>query len=63
MKKSNKNKTTKGRGPLARKVIDSAMQHLQNKVTSLRDWKEGELRSKEYQKKVYINFEEITFLL
>ncbi len=52
MKKSNKNKTTKGRGPLARKVIDSAMQHLQNKVTSLRDWKEGELRSKEYQKSI-----------
>jgi len=54
MKKSNKvkEKTNKGRGPLARKVIDLAKQQLQEKVTSLSDWKEGKLRSEEYQKSV-----------
>lgn len=37
------------RGPLARKVIASARQHLQQKVATLADWREAKLRSKEYQ--------------
>lgn len=54
MKKPNKtkDKTNKGRGPLARKVIDSVKQQLQKKVTNLSDWKEAKLRSEEYQKSV-----------
>lgn len=52
MKKLNKEKTNKSRGPLARKVIDLARQQLQKKVTSLGDWKEGKLKSEEYQKSV-----------
>ncbi|VAW36732.1 hypothetical protein MNBD_GAMMA01-663 [hydrothermal vent metagenome] len=47
MKKSNK-----GRGPLARKVINLAQQQLQRKVTNLSDLKNGKLRSKEYQKSI-----------
>jgi hypothetical protein len=45
-------KTNNGRGPLARKVIDSARQQLQRKVTSLNDWKDGKLSSAEYQKSI-----------
>ena len=45
-------KQNKGRGPLARKVINSARQQLQRKVTSLNDWKDGKLRSAEYQKSI-----------
>jgi len=52
MKKSNKQKVNRGRGPLARKVIDSARQQLQEKVTSLNSWKEGKLNSEEYQKSI-----------
>lgn len=47
MKKSNR-----GRGPLARKIIDSALKQLQSKVTNLSEWKEGKLRSEEFQKSV-----------
>ncbi len=50
--KWSKEKTYKGRGPLARKVIDSARQQLQKKVTNLSDWKEAKLKSEEYQKSV-----------
>ena len=52
MKKSNRQKKSRGRGPLARKVIDSARQQLQRKVTNLSEWKEGKLRSEEYQKSI-----------
>jgi hypothetical protein len=48
--KKSKQKSNRGRGPLARKVIDSARQQLQRKVTSLSEWKEGKLKSEEYQK-------------
>jgi hypothetical protein len=50
MKNKIRKNENKGRGPLARKVIESARQQLQRKVTSLGDWKEGKLRSEEYQK-------------
>lgn len=52
MKKPNKQKMNKGRGPLARKVINSAHQQLQSKVTNLHDWKEAKLKSEEYQKSI-----------
>lgn len=54
MKKPNKSiqKSNRGRGPLARKVIDSARLQLQRKVTNLSDWREGKLRSEEYQKSI-----------
>ncbi len=52
MKNRIKKKGNKGRGPLARKVIDSAQQQLQRKITNLGDWKEGKLRSEEYQKSI-----------
>ncbi len=48
MKNRLKQKGIKGRGPFARKVINSARQQLQRKVTNLNDWKEGKLRSEEY---------------
>ncbi|VAW85986.1 hypothetical protein MNBD_GAMMA18-130 [hydrothermal vent metagenome] len=37
---------------MARKVIESARQQLQRKITSLSEWKEGKLRSEEYQKSI-----------
>ena len=52
MKNRIRQKEKKCRGPLARKVIESARQQLQRKVTSLGDWKEGKLRSEEYQKSI-----------
>jgi hypothetical protein len=52
LKNKIRQKENKGRGPLARKVIESAQQQLQRKVTSLGDWKEGKLRSEEYQKSI-----------
>ena len=53
MKKSKIKKTRcKGRGPLARKVIDCAREQLQRKITSLDDWREGRLKSAEYQKSI-----------
>ena len=45
-----KTKSNRGRGPLARKVIDSARQQLLRKVTNLSEWKEGKLKSEEFQK-------------
>jgi hypothetical protein len=44
--------TSSGRGPIARKVIASARQHLQQKVTKIADWREARLRAEEYQKTV-----------
>ncbi len=41
MKNKLKQRENKGRGPLAKKVIDSARQQLQRKITGLSDWKEG----------------------
>jgi len=58
-KTQSKRTTSTGRGPLARKVITTARQHLQQKVASLADWKEAKLRSEEYQKTV-ISKEELT---
>ena len=52
MKNRSKQKKYRGRGPLARKVIESARHQLQRKVTSLADWKEGKLKSAEYQKSI-----------
>lgn len=52
MKNRPNQKQNRGRGPLARKVIDSARQQLQRKVTSLSDWKDGKLKSVEYQKSI-----------
>jgi hypothetical protein len=54
MIKSRNNKQAKnlGRGPLARKVIDSARQQLEKKVADLSDWKEAKLKSEEYQKSI-----------
>lgn len=52
MKRKAQSKNTRivGRGPLARKVIASARQHLQQKVTNLAAWREAKLRSNDYQK-------------
>jgi hypothetical protein len=54
MKKStkSKHKMFSGRGPIARKVIASARLHLQNKVTSLSEWREAKLRAEDFQKTV-----------
>jgi len=53
MKKSKTRKTAgKGRGPLSRKVIASAREQLQRKVTILSDWREGKLSSEEYQNSI-----------
>jgi hypothetical protein len=44
--------TSTGRGPIARKVIATARQQLQRKVTNIADWREARLRTEEYQKTV-----------
>jgi hypothetical protein len=44
--------TIRGRGPIARKVIASARQHLQQKVTNIADWREARVRAEDYQKTV-----------
>lgn len=41
-----------GRGPIARKVIASAQDHLQNKVTNLFDWRDAKIRAEDFQKTV-----------
>lgn len=51
-KAQSKKATSNGRGPLARKVIASARQHLQQKVTNIADWREARLRSEDYQRTV-----------
>lgn len=51
-KASPKKLVNPGRGPIARKVIDYARNHLRQKVTSLSDWREGKLMAEEYQKTV-----------
>lgn len=50
MKRSAKANGSADRGPIARKVIASARQQLQQKVTNLADWREAKLRAEEYQK-------------
>jgi hypothetical protein len=54
MKKNaqSKKSTSIGRGPIARKVIASARQHLQQKVTNIADWREARVRAEDYQKTV-----------
>ena len=52
MSKRIRQKQNKGRGPLARKIIESARQQLQRKVTSFGGWKEGKIKSEEYQKSI-----------
>ena len=47
-----KQKSTSGRGPIARKVIASARQTLQRKVTSIADWREARLRAADYQQTI-----------
>ena len=44
--------TSIGRGPIARKLIASARQQLQQKVISIADWREARLRAEDYQKTV-----------
>jgi len=40
------------RGPIARKVISTARQHLQNKVTNLSDWKAAKISADDFQKTI-----------
>jgi hypothetical protein len=47
-----KQKSTSGRGQIARKVIASARQTLQRKVTSIADWREARLRAADYQQTI-----------
>ena len=47
-----KKSTSTGRGPVARKVIASARQHLQQKVTNIADWREAKVRAEDYQRTV-----------
>ena len=47
-----KQSNTIGRGPIARKVIDSAQFHLQKKVTNLSDWREAKIRAEDFQKTI-----------
>lgn len=49
--KSNNSKTP-GRGPIARKVIASAKNSFEKKVTNLSDWREGKMKAADYQKTV-----------
>lgn len=51
-KAQSKKSTSTGRGPIARKVIASARQHLQQKVTNIADWREAKVRAEDYQKTV-----------
>jgi hypothetical protein len=47
-----KNSASTGRGPIARKVIASARQQLQQKVTNIADWRAARLRAEDDQRKV-----------
>jgi len=51
-KAQSKKNASPGRGPIARKVIASARQHLQRKVTAIADWREAKIRAEDYQKTV-----------
>jgi hypothetical protein len=46
------NSTSSVRGPIARKVIASARQYLQEKVTNIADWRGARVRAEDYQKTV-----------
>jgi|CXWL01.1.fsa_nt_gi hypothetical protein len=54
MRKHPKLKQSKniGRGLIARKVIASAQDHLQKKVTNLSDWREAKIKAEDFQKTV-----------
>jgi hypothetical protein len=54
MKKTaqSKKSASGGRGPIARRVIASARQQLQQKVTNIADWREARVRAEDYQKTV-----------
>ncbi|SER67843.1 hypothetical protein SAMN05421690_105214 [Nitrosomonas sp. Nm51] len=47
-----KKKTGTGRGPVARKVIASARQHFQEKITHLSDWREAKIQAENFRKTV-----------
>ena len=47
-----KQKSRSGRGPIARKVIASARQTLQRKVTSISHWREARLTAVDYQQTI-----------
>ncbi len=51
-KASSKKAASPGRGPLARKVIASARQHLEQKVVDLAAWRAGKLRAADGQRSV-----------
>jgi hypothetical protein len=51
-KAASKKSTSTGRGPIARKVIASARQQLQQKVTNIADWRQARLGAEEYQKTI-----------
>jgi len=51
-RRAQSNRTFKGRGPVARKVISTAREILQNKVTSLDDWKKGKLNAEKLQESI-----------
>jgi len=51
-KAPSKKSTSTGRGPIARKVVASARQQLQQKVTNIADWRQARLKAGEYQKTV-----------
>jgi len=42
----------KGRGPLARKVVNTARQQLQHKVVDFSAWKDAKIMSKDYQESI-----------
>ena len=48
-RRTQSNRAFKGRGPVARKVISTARELLQNKVSSLNAWKKGKLSAEKLQ--------------
>lgn len=52
MKRNSQSNQSKnpGRGPIARKVIASARQHLQQKVANIAEWREAKVRAEDYRK-------------
>ncbi len=51
-RRTQSNRAFKGRGPVARKVISTAREFLQNKVTSLDAWKKGKLDAEKLQETI-----------
>ncbi|BCE00687.1 hypothetical protein [Marinicellulosiphila megalodicopiae] len=53
MKKNKKvQKRFTGRGPIARKLIESAATQLKNKITHIQQWQEGKFTAEQYQKSI-----------